>query len=166
MNWEEIGAIGQVLGSIAVFVTVAYLAVQVRHGRQDARRALSQGRGESARDLYTQQSDERINHLYVKVQAALGAPPNPFESALMNQTGLTREEATLMFWIQYEWWNHRLQIIPNVDELPPMERALFDTGVRATLAGPGIFRLFHETMGSRTHPDAVRYIDNLLAQRG
>ena len=31
MNWEEVGAIGQVLGSIAVFVTLGYLAVQVKH---------------------------------------------------------------------------------------------------------------------------------------
>jgi hypothetical protein len=29
MNWEEVGAIGQVLGSIAVFVTLAYLARQI-----------------------------------------------------------------------------------------------------------------------------------------
>jgi hypothetical protein len=27
MNWDEVGAIGQVLGSIAVFITLEYLAV-------------------------------------------------------------------------------------------------------------------------------------------
>ena len=49
MNRDAIGAIGQMLGSVAVFVTLAYLAVQVRHSRQDARRALSQSRGETRR---------------------------------------------------------------------------------------------------------------------
>jgi hypothetical protein len=49
MNWDAIGAIGQVLGSVAVFITLGYLAVQVRHQRQENRRALSQGRAEAAR---------------------------------------------------------------------------------------------------------------------
>jgi hypothetical protein len=30
MNWEGVGAIGQVLGSIAVFVTLGYLAAEVQ----------------------------------------------------------------------------------------------------------------------------------------
>ncbi len=30
MNWEAIGAIGEILGAIAVVATLAYLAVQVR----------------------------------------------------------------------------------------------------------------------------------------
>lgn len=33
MNWDAIGAVGQVLGSVAVFVTLGYLAVQIRHAR-------------------------------------------------------------------------------------------------------------------------------------
>src|SRR5262245_40613499 len=31
MNWEAIAALGQALGSIAVFVTLVYLAAQIRH---------------------------------------------------------------------------------------------------------------------------------------
>ena len=30
MNWEAIGAIGEVLGAAAVVVTLGYLAVQIR----------------------------------------------------------------------------------------------------------------------------------------
>jgi hypothetical protein len=30
MNWEAIGAIGEVLGALAVIVTLVYLAVQIR----------------------------------------------------------------------------------------------------------------------------------------
>jgi len=29
MNWNAVGAIGQILGSLAVFVTIGFLAVQV-----------------------------------------------------------------------------------------------------------------------------------------
>lgn len=31
MNWDAIGAVGEVLGAVAVIATLAYLAVQVRH---------------------------------------------------------------------------------------------------------------------------------------
>ena len=37
MNWDAIGAIGQVLGSIAVFVSLVYLAVQIRRSTTQAR---------------------------------------------------------------------------------------------------------------------------------
>ena len=31
MNWEAIGAVAELLGAIAVFATLAYLSVQIRH---------------------------------------------------------------------------------------------------------------------------------------
>ena len=34
MNWDAIGAIGEVLAAIGVIVTLFYLALQVRHGKQ------------------------------------------------------------------------------------------------------------------------------------
>ena len=32
MNWEAIGAVGEIVGAIAVIATLAYLAIQVRQG--------------------------------------------------------------------------------------------------------------------------------------
>ena len=57
MNWEEVGAIGQVLGSIAVFITLVYLSVQTRHARSESRRALSQGRTEAVTELFFHHCD-------------------------------------------------------------------------------------------------------------
>jgi hypothetical protein len=46
MNWDAIGAIGELVGASAVVVTLVYLAVQVKHGRtlldENRRIALSQ----------------------------------------------------------------------------------------------------------------------------
>ena len=36
MNWDAIGAIGQILGAMAVLVTLGYLAVQIRVARSTA----------------------------------------------------------------------------------------------------------------------------------
>ncbi len=41
MNWEAIGAIGEILGALAVVLTLGYLAVQVRHTRLAAADAYS-----------------------------------------------------------------------------------------------------------------------------
>jgi hypothetical protein len=34
MNWEAIGAVGEVLGAATVLITLGYLAVQIRHSNQ------------------------------------------------------------------------------------------------------------------------------------
>ncbi len=39
MNWEAIGAIGEIVGAITVFATLIYLAIQIKHGAQAARSA-------------------------------------------------------------------------------------------------------------------------------
>ena len=36
MNWEAIGAIGEIVGAVAVVLTLAYLAIQVRHAKEAA----------------------------------------------------------------------------------------------------------------------------------
>jgi len=60
MNWDAIGAAGEVLGAIAVFVTLVYLATQIRHAREESRRALSQARSEANRELIALGLEEKI----------------------------------------------------------------------------------------------------------
>jgi len=38
MNWEAAGAIGEIVGAIAVIATLAYLATQIRYARLAERR--------------------------------------------------------------------------------------------------------------------------------
>ncbi len=164
MNWDAIGAVGELLGSIAVLVTLAYLAVQVRHAQLEARRAVSQGRGEAVRELYALGTEDRINRLNVKADTALGLLPGPMVSALMNQAELTREEAFMLIQYWTAWWNYALQIVANIDELSAMERVTFDRGIRQRWGRTGVGRVYYEAVKLDTHPDAVRYIDNVLAQ--
>jgi hypothetical protein len=48
MNWEAIGAIGEIIGAVAVVVTLAYLAVQIRNSTRIARSATRQAIAETA----------------------------------------------------------------------------------------------------------------------
>lgn len=163
MNWEEVGAIGQLLGSIAVFVTLVYLASQVRFARAEYMRSISQHRAEAIRDLYSQEREETIRKIYVRLNGALGGTPTPFESALIEH-GATPDEAYAMQTLQLMLWNYRLQMLPYLDELTPMDRVTFVGGVHSRYGRPGVGRLFYELHIKPTqHPDAVRYVESILA---
>jgi hypothetical protein len=69
--------------------------------------------------------------------------------------------------IEFMWWDFRVQTIPFAADLTPMERAGFDFFIRGTYGNPGFSRLASENvLKPMTHPEAVRYIDNVLAQPG
>ena len=39
INWEALGAIGEIIGSFGVFISLIYLAIQMRHGAAETRDA-------------------------------------------------------------------------------------------------------------------------------
>jgi len=166
MNWDAIGAIGQMLGSVAVLVTLAYLAVQVRHARREVQRSVGQGRSEGVRELALNRANNQwlaIN--YEKANAGLGGGPlNPFVTTLMERSGLTAEAAWALWWEQLAWWQIRSQTIAYVDETPAAERTRFDGTLRREYGSVPVPRLWYETAKRAMNPDAVRYIDNLFAQ--
>jgi hypothetical protein len=103
MNWNAVGAIGQILGSLATFVTVGYLVVQVHDTERDIKRSIAQSRAERNMELNLALTDERLSAIHVKgnlgVMASAehlmpGTPPVPaaFE-AFVKQAGLTPEQA-------------------------------------------------------------------------
>lgn len=47
MNWDAIGAIAEVLGSLAVVITIAFLAIQLRYNSSAVRNATLQGQSAS-----------------------------------------------------------------------------------------------------------------------
>jgi hypothetical protein len=59
MNWEAIGAIGEIIGALAVVVTLAYLAVQVRNSTRIARSATRQAIAETAMEHGTHLISDR-----------------------------------------------------------------------------------------------------------
>jgi hypothetical protein len=162
MNWEEVGAIGQLLGSVAVFVTLVYLASQVRFARAEYMRSISQHRSDAIRDLYSQEREESVRRIYVRLRSALGGAPTPFEAALIER-GATDDEAYAMHTLQLMLWNYRLQMIPYLDELSAMDRVTFVGGIHARYGQPGVGRLFYELHIKPTqHPDAVNYVESIL----
>ena len=48
MNWEAIGAIGEVMGALVVIVTLGYLAIQIRQNTRALRIQVNQSRADLA----------------------------------------------------------------------------------------------------------------------
>ena len=58
-NWEAIGAIGEILGAIAVVATLAYLAVQIRESRTATAADIYQTRAATRADSHFHHFRER-----------------------------------------------------------------------------------------------------------
>jgi hypothetical protein len=104
--------------------------------------------------------------IWIKANVALGTPVAPYTAALMDRAKVTRDEAFVLTIIGRTLWAYLLQIIPTVDELSPIERAEFENTIRfhfGLLGGPN--RIFYESyVKTQGHPDALRYIDGVLAR--
>jgi hypothetical protein len=103
MNWNAVGAVGQILGSLATFVTVGYLVVQVHDTERDIKRSIAQSRAERNMELNLAATDERLTAIHVKGNLGVIASaehlmpdrrpaPAGFE-ALVKQAGLTPDQA-------------------------------------------------------------------------
>jgi hypothetical protein len=165
MNWEQVAAVGQVLGSVAVLVTLVYLSIQTRHAQEAITRVISQSRMDALREQLRWGAEPHMAALHIKAAKNLDLPRSPFGTMLMEKCGLTREEAQSMVQFQMYAWQYRLQMISAVDALPPIERHQFDATLITTY-GPGnrgLPQMFYEFQKANAPPVAVRYIENLLA---
>ncbi len=65
MNWEAIGAIGEVVGASAVFISLLYLALQIRNSRRSDQIVATAGAASAVHDWMGQiVRDETLYDLY------------------------------------------------------------------------------------------------------
>ena len=68
-------------------------------------------------------------------------------------------------WAELAEWQYHAQVIAYIDELAPGDRVQFDSVIRSGYGTDLLTRLWYETLKKGLNPDAVRYVDNLLAQQ-
>lgn len=96
---QLLGNYGEFVGAIAVVVTLAYLAVQVRQSKQTSIQAIMLARAEAGRDMGLRLSDSNhIPGILCKIRAVDGVA-GADEQEFMSRYDLTEEEA-------YRWLNH------------------------------------------------------------
>ena len=168
MNWDAIGAVGVMIGALAVVVTLAYLAMQVRHAQGEVQRNVSQSRTDAARDFNLASAlNDRFSAINAKAHENMGGRPNPAVSAIMEQAGLTFEEATTFTGVQLARWQMQTQIFNNIAELSKGQRVEFDNLVRRSYDGSlPASQLWYSRSKGVLNPELVDYIDDLLARSG
>ncbi len=166
MNWDAIGAVGEMIGALAVVVTLAYLAIQVRHAQGEAARGVSLNRTDAAREFNLSVAlDERFAKINAKANENLGSQANPTVNALMERAGLTFEEATSFAGVQLARWQMQTQIFNNVEELSKGQRIEFDNLVRRSYDGSlPASQLWYSHAKRALNPELVEYIDDLMVQ--
>ena len=66
MNWDAIGAVGEILGAIAVVISLVYLAFQIRDQNQQSRLAAMHEISTGFRAATTRMIEDDLGEIWVK----------------------------------------------------------------------------------------------------
>jgi hypothetical protein len=99
MNWEAIAAIGQMLGSIAVFVSLWHLAAQIRESSKLTRYQIDL---ERYRTLWAPDASDSMIETWAKVSRAGGGPA--FTNALIADAAQVDARSAAPTWFDVGRW--------------------------------------------------------------
>jgi len=103
MNWEAIGAIGDFVGALAVIITLAYLAVQVRHAKDAAADTNRLERSKGVRDIMLATALDRN---FVETLTK-GLKLSDYYEKIGAELSMSLEEAASFDWAMLYWfWLH------------------------------------------------------------
>lgn len=109
MNWDAIGAIGELVGALAVIVTLVYLSVQIRGSREAVADSNRQSRAGAIQDMILLLIDnDSVNNAWRK--AAANEDYTRAELDTAEHLGLSIEETRKVILLcQFWWWTHWAQ---------------------------------------------------------
>ncbi len=168
MNWDAIGATGEVLGSLVVLITLAYLAAQVRHARSLLKVSVQSMWLQSARDSWLNriQSPELVDAI-LETDAILGegfSLGHPLIQWLVDEVGLDRRKAYMICADQIASWQNWVTQIEHADVLAPDVRARLHASIRNAY-GRGYAKRFWEFQRrANVEVNTIRYIEDVLAR--
>lgn len=120
MNWEALGAIGELIGALAVLITLVYVALQIRQNTAALRSAATQGAHDQVADLYrTLSTDAELAMIFAR------GCSNPDE---LSDTETAKYFALLMqvlFYVQ-NWHSQTSDGLMDDDLLSSWARVLAD----------------------------------------
>jgi hypothetical protein len=119
MNWDAIGAVGEILGATVVFITLIYLAIQVKHAKVSAAdtNRLARTRGVTDMQLALLANREAFTAF------AKASGTDSYYQKLADEFDLTYEEALdvdaqSLYWFWLHWGQFRSQNSPeDIEEL-------------------------------------------------
>ena len=161
MNWEAIGAVGEILGAIAVVLTLGYLAVQIRHAKNAT---ADQNRLERSRGVR-----EMALAMIANPEAAYDQIRNwgldDYYQALGEKEGISPERALVVDWSNgYYFWMYWGQFASTTHEKDLRELEHVISGL---LEMPGMRYSWETSSHTRPllEPAFVEFVDRILAAK-
>ena len=153
-NWDAVGAIGEIVGSGVVLISLIYIAIQVRDTKTATERT---SRTERINNLSrTMLETPQLATIVAKVNEVDGS--NPFVMEMCSTYGLSLAESEL--YLRYLSINWR-QL--ETDFLTVKDEAYVATPIRVQLNMPSS-RRFIEIQGRRFNNLFVEYVDKLKSE--
>ena len=159
MNWEAIGAIGEILGAITVVLTLLYLAVQVKYAREatiDANR-LNRANGIQSM-LLALCTNEDLRSSVIQAQGS-----SAYYDDLAKKLGISRQQAEILDQSAAYWfWLHWSQFASStsdadIEELTHLIRNFYSQPqMRSSWEGSTNAKPILE-------PHFVKFVDQILA---
>ena len=163
MEWtiQDLGALGEFVGSMAVLVTLIYLSIQVRQARREQQQAVLEARTEAIRDGYMRiATSPSLASATAKLNDAV-QEPHPFVVAVMD-VGLDRTEAMQVFARAMAAFRLNLTQFRTIQD--EYQRRANDANLRR-IYGTGPGRMFWDYMrvsGRSRDPEFIDHVDNLI----
>ena len=151
MNWEAIGAIGEITGAMAVVITLLYLARQVQHARREQQITAVRANRNERREYFTMARDSPyLPGILCKSQAGEALTPE--------------EEQRLLFHNSAAWSLLYSEWVQTQLDLPGEFATSAQLNVAFMLRQPGEAQWFAE-FGSRLYPSGfVSYVTHVLEE--
>ena len=133
MNWEAIGAVGEVVGAVAVVATLGYLAVQIRQNTKMMKSSMRQQLARASQDGLIQFAEHAgiLSKIFVEKDTAWSSPAEAMEAELL---------VTAFF---RNWENHAWQHRQGLVDTEEWNGIVEDIRFRATF--PYIVEQWHQT---------------------
>ena len=121
MNWEAVGAVAEIVGTLTVIVTIFYLAIQVRHAAAVAKAAAQQSAAQMSIETVVATLDSQILSR-ASMKATIGEELNPEERSNYLRWVLVRMRVAENAYYQYRqglldadaWLAHSASILGHV----------------------------------------------------
>ena len=141
---QLLGNLGEFLGSIAILVTLIYLAIQVKQARGESRSSLLQHRSDAARQLWAIESTSTdLQTALTAADQQLGREDGPMRKRLKELTSLDDTQTSMVIAHFSAHFFHRQTLF--LSDLTESEREVLDHQLRHMFGG-GAFRLCFDTL--------------------
>src|SRR5262245_54173879 len=160
VNEDASGAIGQAVGALALVVVI----IHARNGGEGMRRDAGLERLRGTREICRAQAANEDLVSAINRAEARGGQRNPFHQYFTEQAGLSLSEARMLGAYATAIWHNLETSIESIDRLSPGVRRELDNRIRSQYSRSIMLSKWFELSKEQLNPDAVRYVENVLAQ--